>query len=77
MRARFERDIERRSTSAFAGLSQGHHFSMWPTRRRGPTFTNDRAIALQHSTNGRVRRRATERASGQCQRPLHPGNVDR
>src|SRR5262249_10550827 len=55
VRARFERDVQRRPTRAIARYGQRHHLGVRRPTSRVPALADDLAVALEHGANERMR----------------------
>src|SRR5579864_6565579 len=75
MRARLERDIERRAARRIAGATQRLYFGMWAPARLRPTAPDDGAVFDDHGAYCRVRPGAAERAPAQRQGQVHETEV--
>src|SRR5277367_1551625 len=77
MRARLQRDIERRAARGLAGFVERASFGVRPTARPRDAAADDDALVEQKGADGRIGRGETERAPTEGERSPHPALVFR
>jgi hypothetical protein len=84
VRARLERDVDRRVARALLRDLQRHRLGVRPAGRHVPAFGDDRAVARDHAADERIGRGGARPTLGKLERALeqkpvgvvdHPGSV--